>query len=96
MSNEYADLVPEPDRSTDAEFWEYREQRGAWMDKEVKVAPYGAAAWSNSDGRFGIAIVRRSNLPNGDHTFIEVEMTPDELVSMATDMLLLAQQKRGR
>lgn len=50
--------------------------------------------WSNSDGRFGVAVVEKSD--GGQMEIItEIEMTPDELIALAMNCLILAERKRG-
>lgn len=51
------------------------------------------ADWSNSDGRFGVAVVEKSD--NGLEIITEIEMSPDELIELATNCLVLAERKRN-
>lgn len=58
--------------------------------KNVKVAQ-----WSNSDGEFGVVVVDNNHTNWEDHVLMEIEMTPDELIGLATDILVMAQRKNG-
>lgn len=52
------------------------------------------ADWSNTDGRFGVAVVEKSD--GGQLEIItEIEMSPDELIELATSCLVLAERKRN-
>ncbi len=51
--------------------------------------------WTNSDGRFGVAVVEESD--GGQLEIItEIEMTPEELIALATSCLVLAERKKSQ
>lgn len=57
---------------------------------------FKAGVWENSDGEFGIAVYDEANRdPN--HPFeMTLEMTPDDMIEMARDLLVTGLRKKAQ
>jgi hypothetical protein len=60
---------------------------------------YKPGAWTNSDGEFGLAIADDSNewdQHNRVNPYVmTIEMTPDDMIELAKDLIVVALQKKG-
>lgn len=62
---------------------------------ERRVAPGTKVIdWSNTDGRYGVAVVKENDRGNLE-IISEIEMSPDDLIELATSCLVLARRKRA-
>lgn len=56
--------------------------------------PVTAAAWSNADGRFGVAVIREGDEDQSMAILMEIEMSREKLITLMLDLAALIASKR--